>query len=300
MPLEPADSKAAAEADDLGIDRGAAAAGVLQLLDDQHAAALADDDAVALLVERPAGFFRSVVALRQMAEQALPDHAQRIELAVGAADEEEIGLVAANDAIRLAQGQQPGDVALGDRVVRPLSVVQDRDMAGEHVGQVLEHPQRRNARQALFAPGLQIDRRRLAIGAGLRCHADLRQFGRQQAGAELDAESGRIELVLVHMPIVESDLGGGHGQLDAAGHHVQAFAIGFLDEVLGIEIEDFAGDTRRQGRDVHALDELDAAASLKQAVPEARGIQAEGAYHSDACNDHTSIGNSHDAPESSR
>ena len=59
---------------------------------------LAEHQAVAAAVERTARLLRGVVALRQRLEQALADHAQRIDLALGAADEEEIGLVAAQDA----------------------------------------------------------------------------------------------------------------------------------------------------------------------------------------------------------
>ena len=95
--------------------RGAALAGVFQLFETNTPAAFADDHAVAVAVERPAGLLRRVVALRQRLEQALADQAQRVDLALGAADEEEVGLVAAEDAVRLAQRQQAGDVALGDR-----------------------------------------------------------------------------------------------------------------------------------------------------------------------------------------
>ena len=44
-----------AVADDLGVDRRAAPLRVLELLEDEHAGALADDEAVAILVERAAG-----------------------------------------------------------------------------------------------------------------------------------------------------------------------------------------------------------------------------------------------------
>ena len=44
-----------AVADQLGVDARAARLRVLELLEDQDAGALADDEAVAILVERPAG-----------------------------------------------------------------------------------------------------------------------------------------------------------------------------------------------------------------------------------------------------
>src|SRR5439155_5857541 len=124
----------------LGDNRCAALLSMLKILDAQHARALAEHDAVAVLLEGPASFIWGVLALRQLTKETLAHHAERIDLAVGAADEEEIGLVAAKNADRFTQREEGRDVAFGDRVVRPLGVVQHRYVASMHVGQVLEHP----------------------------------------------------------------------------------------------------------------------------------------------------------------
>src|SRR5206468_132700 len=55
----------AAGAEKLGVDGGAALAGVLVFLEDDQAGAFAEDEAVAILVERPAGALGVVVAQRQ-------------------------------------------------------------------------------------------------------------------------------------------------------------------------------------------------------------------------------------------
>ena len=129
----------------------------------------------------------------------------------------------------------------------PLGVVQDRDVAGQHVGQILEHPQRLDGRQALLAPLLQVDRARLAVGADAGGVGQLGQLAGDQAGAELDAEARRVELALVHLAVVQGQLGGGDGQLDGAGHHLAgSCAILLLDVVLGVEVGDFAGDADGQ------------------------------------------------------
>ena len=52
----------AAGAEQLGVDRRAALAGVLELFEDEDAGPFAEDEAVAVLVERPAGARRVVVA----------------------------------------------------------------------------------------------------------------------------------------------------------------------------------------------------------------------------------------------
>ena len=166
-------------------------------------------------------FSGASLRLRQRLEQALADQAQRVDLALGAADQEEVGRVAAEDAVRLAQGQQAGHVALGDAVVRPLGVVQDRDVAGQHVRQVLEHPQRLDGRQALLAPLLQIDVAGLAVDADLRRRRPARaarwRSGRRRTRRR--SASGRASL-LSTLPVVERQLGGGDGELDGAGHHL--------------------------------------------------------------------------------
>ena len=54
----------AAAAEQLGVDAGAARAGVLEFFEDEDAGPFAEDEAVAVLVEGPAGALRVVVARR--------------------------------------------------------------------------------------------------------------------------------------------------------------------------------------------------------------------------------------------
>ena len=90
--------------------------------------------------------FGVVVALRELGEEVEPAEAQRVNLGLAAADEHHVGRAAAKDAERLAERDRPGGVAGDLRVARPLDVVDDRGVAGRHVRQVLEHPQRRASR----------------------------------------------------------------------------------------------------------------------------------------------------------
>ena len=129
-------------------------------------------------------------------------------------------------------------------------------MAGEHVGQVLEHPQRLNGARCPSSPQLlEIDAAR-AGSWQLIWAASARsvQLGGDQAGAELDAEAGRVELGLVDLAVVEGELGGGDGQLDGAGHHAQALATVLVDVVRGVEVVDFAGDADGQAGGVERPD----------------------------------------------
>src|SRR5437773_2371210 len=85
-------------------------------LTDQTAAACADDETVAAGVEGLHRFLGRIVALGEIAEELLPHLAQGVELAVGAADEEDVALVAQQDSVGLAERQHARDVAFGNAV----------------------------------------------------------------------------------------------------------------------------------------------------------------------------------------
>src|SRR5262249_33001834 len=95
---------AGAVAGQLGVDPGAAAFGVPQLLEDQHAGALAQDEAVAVAVEGPAGLPGGVVALGQGGEQVEAGDAERVDHAVRAAGEHDVGVAVADQLDGLADG----------------------------------------------------------------------------------------------------------------------------------------------------------------------------------------------------
>src|SRR5579875_1686345 len=141
-----------------------------------------------------------------MFKKALSDHAERVKLALGAADQEKVRLIAEEDAISLTQSQQAGNVACRNGVIWSAGIVQDRDMASEHVRQVFEHPQRLNERNALLAPFFQIDMARLAIGADTSGIDEVAQFGGNQSGAKLDAEACGIEFAFVYFAVIQSAL----------------------------------------------------------------------------------------------
>ena len=250
---------------------------MFQILDSKNGAALAEHQTVAVSVERPTRLLRLVIAPRQWLEQALAHHAQRVDFALGAADQEEVGPIAGQDAVGFAQRQQAGHVAFGDGVVGALGVVQDGDVAGKHVGQILEHPQRLDGRNALLAPLFQIDHAGLAVGAECGGVGQLQQFAGDQAGAELDAEARRVEFVLVHLAVVE----GAAGPPTTASSMVRAIIFrlrrSFLSTNCGRRSRDLAGDADGQAGGVEGADGADAAAPLEESFPDGGRIQAEGA-----------------------
>ena len=148
---------ARAAAQDLAVDLAPRAQGVLALLQDHDPRPLARHPAVATAVERPARLRRLALPPRHVLEQAHPDQAQRVDLRVGAARDHHVGPSPADDPRRLGDGQVGRGVGLGDRVARPLAVDQDRDVAGEHVGQVLQEPDRLDHPDRLAAPDLEVE-----------------------------------------------------------------------------------------------------------------------------------------------
>ena len=130
-----------AEADDFGINACATPAGVFQVFEHENARAFSQDHAVAQAIKRPRRLLRGVVAMRQLLKKRLPNHAERVDATLAATDQEKVGLVANQDAVCPTKRQQARDAALRDRAARSLSVVQNRNVAGEHVWQVFQHPQ---------------------------------------------------------------------------------------------------------------------------------------------------------------
>ena len=110
-----------AVADHLGVDVGAAVQGVLQLLQHQHPAALAHDEAVASGVERPAGLLGLVVAGGERPQGGEGRHAHLVHGRLRAAGEHGRGVAPPDDVEGVAQGVGPGRAGGAGGVDRALA-----------------------------------------------------------------------------------------------------------------------------------------------------------------------------------
>src|SRR5690606_27456871 len=88
-----------AVARDLAVDRRATLPGVLEVLEDEDAGALADDEAVAIAIERTAGLLRLVVARRQRAHGAEAADAHRRDRRFRPARDHDAGVTALDDLV---------------------------------------------------------------------------------------------------------------------------------------------------------------------------------------------------------
>ena len=100
----------------------AALLGVLELLEDEHAGALAHDEAVAIDVERPRlAFSRLLVARRQRAHRVEAADAERRDRRLGAAGDHRVGVAALDEPHRLADRVRARRARRHVRQVRPLA-----------------------------------------------------------------------------------------------------------------------------------------------------------------------------------
>ena len=108
-----------AVAGDLAVDGGSPGLRVLQLLQDEHPSPLAEDEAVAIAVERPARPRGVFVAGRHRRQEDEPGEAERVDHAVGAPGEHHVGIAAADQLGRLADRLGAGGARRLARRVRP-------------------------------------------------------------------------------------------------------------------------------------------------------------------------------------
>ena len=121
----------------LGVDARPALAGVLQLLEDHDAGALAQDEAVAVLVERPAGRLRIVVALDRARAEMKPPR----PIGVMAASEPPVIMTSASSRWMAVQGVADGvggrGAGRGDGRVGAAQAEVDGDVAGAALAIIL-------------------------------------------------------------------------------------------------------------------------------------------------------------------
>ena len=98
----------------------------------------------------------SPLALR-LPEHLAPHPEHRMEPRADPAGDDRVGLPSLQHADRLGQRRKPRHVAQGDGVVRPAGVLGDADVAGRHVGQILQHPQREQLGHNRRAPAAEIE-----------------------------------------------------------------------------------------------------------------------------------------------
>ena len=120
-------------------------------------------------------------------------------------------------------------------------VVDDGDVAGDHVREISQEPQREHFVRYIFSPAGKIER-----ATGHAAAVDAFQFGQiavDHFGAENYAEAIGVDTAGLYASFSQCKIGGGETELNFARHYLQAFAR--ADVGFGIEIGHL-------GRDSHA------------------------------------------------
>ena len=244
-----------AGAEHLGVDPGAAGQGVLLGLEDQHAGALAEHEAVAGGVPGPRdrGRVAALLAaggLGQRHHVGERRHRQRVDRGLGAAGDDDVGAAEAD----LVEGQRDRLVAGGaggDRGVHrgPRADVQ-ADVGGRGVGHQHRDRERRDPARALLLERVVVVEQRGDAA---------------DAGGHGDADPLAVEVVLdLRQARVRPGLHGrDHGELGGA---VQAAGLDPLEH-LGRLDGDPAGDLDRQVLGPVVVEVADAGPSVDQGVP---------------------------------
>jgi hypothetical protein len=200
----------------------------------------------------------------------------------GRAGEHGVGRSAPDRDQRLAHRQMSTCLPQCQRVARPAQIVVDGDVAGGHVRQILEQPERRDPRHAIRRPAIEGEPAR-GIAALRHARGKIFGHGEHVIGAEHAADPlGRV-MDRHAGSVVQGPLGGRDRHLALPTHHLEPLA----DRLLPLpfqrpEIVDVAGEgpglrgvmQRETGRGEEA-DVAHPAASLDEARPELVQRQAE-------------------------
>ena len=137
-----------------------------------------------------------LVAGRERRQQIESGHSKRMNHAVSSAGEHHIGIAASNDLGRLANGLTAGGAG-GEAVeVRTLSVEHGRQVAGRHVGLLLQLARRIQRLQAALEKARDVKRAPLQAR---HHHASERiEVGVSFAASQIDAEPGPIRQRVQH------------------------------------------------------------------------------------------------------
>src|SRR5512139_939421 len=238
-----------AEAHDLGVDLRAARLGVFVFLEHQCSGALAQHEAVAVLVPRTAGGCRVVVAGGQCAGRGETAHAERRSGALGATGDHHVGIAVLDHAGGQADRMQTGGAGGDNRQVGPLQSVKDGKVARNHVDDRTGNEEGRNLPRSRF--------HQQSVG-----FLDQRQAA--DSGTDIDANALRIGFGDFDARVAYRLDARGHAELDEGIHAAGLFRV---EVGLDLEILDLACHLRGERRWIKTGDPGDPGTTGKQVTP---------------------------------
>ncbi len=214
-----------------------------------------------------------LVDAARAAGASVPHEVHHGEGGTGAAGDHHVGVTAGHHVGGFYDGQQRRDVASDYRIARAAGVVEDPDVRGRHVGQILQEPQRKHFADSRAAPTGVIEAAAAEVADAV-ARRQLGELGAVHVGAHGDAQPVGVDAGVVEPSLGPGQLGGGETELRLAGHHLEGLAR--LDECLGVEVDHHA----RNGDGKAGLGQLgdgpDAAGALFERPPDGLVAHADG------------------------
>ena len=244
-----------ADTDQFGIDGRAARLGVLVLFEYHDTGAVAEHEAVTVLVERTAGGLGIVVAGREGARGGKATETDRRGRHLGAAGQHHVDIAVTDHERRLADVVRAGRAGRDDGIIGAFEAELDREIAGHHVDDVGGHEEGRDPARPLVAIDLVIvldagD----AADAGTHGHTDAPTVGLR------DLQSGIGEGLRAGRQTVMDEL-------------VHLLGVFFRDIGTRIEAIDRTAEAGTERGDIEVGDRFDAALSGEDVVPRGLDVQ---------------------------
>ncbi len=249
-----------AEAHELAVDPSVALLRVLEVLEDEEACPLAEDEAVPILVEGSARPLGGVVPLAERARLAEAREADRGQGRLGAADDHEVGVAVADLLEPHADRVVARGAGRGDREVGSLEAMADRELPGRGID---HHHRDEERRDALHALG---DERAALL---------LRRPEAADPGAHDRAAALPVQAVEVDPGVAPSLLGGDERELDLA---VEVTELSPVEVLLRIVLLHLAAEGRRVLARVEERELRRAALTLLETFPEHGHADPERGY----------------------
>ena len=196
----------------------------------------------------------------------------------------------------LTNGQMAAGFTDGDRITRAAEVVVDGNVAGGHVRQILQQPQRCQLRHTVDSPALEIKLPRGVAALGHTGGEILRER-EHVIRAKHTAKPFRLVLVGTEPTAVQRPLRRGHRHLALAAHHLEPLADRlFLLRIERTEVVDlsgkaagFGGMVERQALRRKRFQRPHGAGACQQSGPHILQRQAQRTDRSHARDHHTSL-----------
>ena len=227
---------------------------VLELLQHDHGGALAEHEAVAIAVERPARALGVLVALAHRAERAVAGEAHRRHRGIGPAGERDVAEAVADRVARLLDRVHARRAGVRHEQAGAHEAVADGDARGRRVRE-----------QAVVERGRQLLADH-ALGASIRRRLPdaLERLGGRVRRADVDAGALPVDRLRVEIGVADGLDRRTERQLHVA---VERLLLVRQAERGRVEAPHLAGDLGRVLADVELRDALGAGDALDAAVP---------------------------------